>query len=68
MVIDSLVLLQAEHNLRTIADKHDELNRAAETLKIEIEGGISTLLGILDEREEVSAHQGAFRANLLTVQ
>jgi len=43
---------QAEHNLRTIADKHDELNRAAETLKIEIEGGISTLLGILDEREE----------------
>jgi len=39
-------------NLRTIADKHDELNRAAETIKIEIEGGISSLSGILDEREE----------------
>jgi len=43
---------QAEQNLRTIADKHDELNRAAETLKLEIEGGISNLTGILDEREE----------------
>lgn len=43
---------QAEQNLRTIADKHDELNRAAETLKVEIEGGIKTLSGILDEREE----------------
>jgi len=44
---------QAEQNLRTIADKHDELNRAAETLKMEIEGGIGTLSGILDEREQV---------------
>jgi uncharacterized protein YukE len=44
---------QAEQNLRSIADKHDELNRAAETLKMEIEGGIGTLSGILDEREQV---------------
>jgi len=43
---------QTEQNLRTIADKHDELNRGAETLKMEIEGGISNLSGILDEREE----------------
>ena len=58
---------QAEQNLRTIADKHDELNRGAETLKMEVEGGIGTLSGILDEREQVTASPCAIGAGKAAV-
>jgi|ERR1712194_845353 len=41
-----------ERNLRNIVEMHDDLNRAADMIRADVEGGAARLMNQLDQREE----------------
>lgn len=48
----SQMMQTTDRNLRTIADRHEELNKSTEDVREKVENGVTRLLSLVDEREQ----------------